>query len=481
MTVQARDGIDRFRNWVRPLLAAYPFLEVRSLARVKDGSIFNLYTKATLSPSSPDGPTHQLIQAHPSFRIGQDILPSRALPGLLDGLADEILDLPDAGIQLSTPDIDQNGKILPRSGPMWWHATRDQMEAPFWYGRSSSAEPVKAYGLNSNAGAGKALVSDVEWDELDSNLLRQRPRWLGVPDLVSRFLGVGHQWTIQHTTEFLIELPLRCELGAPQSLPKGRLSVPFTAPSRLRNSHLRVSGLFVSAAGTRWSKDAPVRSRSGSEVNGRAAFESVLPLSNASSVTLHLLLDDKVVSKAAYDLWSGKSPNPRMAALRSLGEALGQMEAVLQGRKGTERDSESLEIAVANLMAASGFVTIHAGKKHAKAGEVVDIVAIHPFAPVAFCIECTLGPGGNKEKLAKLEMRTRDLGRAMPGHTVKGVAVLAAEESSAADLAESSARGVTLLNRTHLRGLRTKVEWDAGPSGVAMWLLGNKQLPGPRG
>lgn len=475
--MEATEGIDKFRAWVLPILGGYPAIEFRSLAFVKDGATHNLYTKATLLPVEQKTPKHRRIQAHPAFRIAEDILSSESLPSILDGLAQEVLRLPDVTVQLATPNVDQTGKILPQTGPIWWHAMRDQSEVFFWAGRSYSAEPTRKYSLSSNGGAGRALVSESDWENLNSGLLGARPRWLGIPDLVKGFLKVDHQWSYHYNTEILVELPLQCEIGYPQLLDNGRLSVRLAAPSKLSENKLRLSALLVKRAKGRIERDSRVKRVTASDASGRSGFEGSIAVSDSNSVTLHLLLDNQVVAKAAYDLPAGKTTNPRMKALQSLGDSVSRLDAVLLGGKKSKKDAHSLEVTVAALLAAGGFITLHPGSKDAKAGEVVDVIAFHPFAPLAFCIECTLGPAGNKDKIAKLEMRKQEIAKVIGDYTVEAIGVVAADEISAVDLAEAHGRGVILLNKAHLRELRKKVEWDLGPSTIAKWLRGNQTLP----
>jgi hypothetical protein len=208
-----------------------------------------------------------------------------------------------------------------------------------------------------------------------------------------------------------------------------------------------------------------------------ADFRTILPTDGACSVAVHLVLRKVVVSKSAYDLWSLKSPNPRMAALKTLGLALQQVESYLDASSGKPNDAEGFEIAVSNLFSAAGFVTFNPGKKHAKSGETVDVVAIHPLAPLGFCIECTLGPANNRDKLGKLSLRVKQLKAALPKFAIKPILVVASEENSAYELTEASNYGTILLNKGHLRTLRMKIEWDAGPFAIAQWLLGGGGLP----
>jgi hypothetical protein len=163
-----------------------------------------------------------------------------------------------------------------------------------------------------------------------------------------------------------------------------------------------------------------------------------------------------------------------MRALRALDRALQQLDEVLADPEAKGRDAETFEIAVSNLMSASGFITLNPGRKHAKAGETVDVVAIHPLAPVVFCIECTWKVATHQGKLGKLHQRAADLAKALPHHSVRALLFSSKTEFTRPESEEAASLGITLLNRTHLQILRTKAEWDLGPSDVAQWLSGGK-------
>ncbi len=142
-----------------------------------------------------------------------------------------------------------------------------------------------------------------------------------------------------------------------------------------------------------------------------------------------------------------------------------------------QKSAPSDELSLSAIMSSQGLEVLHPGDRDARAGEIVDIEAFHPFAPLAFGIDETLGPTHNGTKIARLEQRRQEMARRLQDLAVEAVGVVDADETSAADLAEAGARGVILLNRAQLRELRKSLTAKSGPSDVAQWVLKYRARP----
>jgi|GEM_PF-3061750 len=297
---------------------------------------------------------------------------------------------------------------------------------------------------------------------------------------MKRFLLTDYNISMNHNTELKIELPLRChQLEASYERP-GVLSVPVSAPKLIRTRRIKVNALLSKISGSAWSEEARVDDPTNLQPDGTAIYVAHLATKNAAHAIVHVLLNDQIVDKRAYDLWESSSPNPRMRALQTVGQASQNLDEILANPEAKGRNAGAFEVAVSNLFAASGFIVFNPGTKHAKAGEVVDVLAMHPLAPALFAIECTWKVANNEGKMAKLVQRSTDLGRALPGFFVKPVLVASKEECSGTEIAEAARYGVILLAAPHLRALKYKAEWNAGPSETAQWLSGVKRLDIPK-
>jgi hypothetical protein len=415
------------------------------------------------------------IPAHRSFLITQELIPSYRLPGILDDLRRDQLLIGGRPVELVTPQ--RNAAPTGAAKPtLWWHPGRGFADVELWEGRTPSSEPVRGFTLHASSGEASALVSQEEREALTSGLLKCRPRWLGFPDLLKRFLATPHAMTFDHNTNVSVEMSLRCEQGLASTEASGLLAIPIFAPAGLKRRSLRLTALFSSPSGRSWSRESPVQGPAAVGKEGVGQYLAHISTKDACSAVLHVILNNVIVDKKPYDLWHAKSPNPRVMALRVVGQASQELEGVLANPESKGRDSETFEIAVSNLFALCGFTTLNPGRKHARAGEAVDVVAIHPLAPVAFCIECTWKVVNNQGKLGKLHQRSREMARALPGFVVKPLLVTSKDDFTPTETAEAVTLGVTLLNRGHLQALRIRAEWNDGPTAVSRWLSGNQPL-----
>lgn len=451
MTEGPHRDIERFEGWVRPLLPYYPTLEARVLAFEKEGTLWNIYSTLTARPALYRTGERQTVRAHPKFRIWKERLPTAVLLEILNVLRSEELRVSGESIKLATPS-NRPGSTVPQvQSPMWWHGSRDWADAGFWAGDSPTGGGVSTYALSSNSGETNALVPREEMEELNDALLRCRPRWLGLPDLIKRFVGARNGFTFNHNTTFSISVPVECHLGAPMIPRPDVLSIPVVAPALLPTTRLKVAGLFSSPTGRSWEREVTTSGPKRKDGDGLGLFTADLPFRGASSVTLHVLLNDQITVKESYTLSGARTPNPREAAFRALGDADGQLSTTIAQDAPTARDSETLEIAVSNLFSVGGFLTLNPGRKHARAGETVDVVAIHPFAPLVYCIECTTGAAKDSAKVRRLHERSLALARVMPDHEVKAVLVVGQEQAPPIEEAECKTLGIMLLTRGHLR------------------------------
>jgi hypothetical protein len=466
--------IDRFESSVGPLLSGYPWMDARILAFMKGGTIYNLLTRVVISPQNLVQVGRIDIPAHPSFVITREVLPSTKFREFLKDLKNDQVSLRGRRVELATPSRTPPSAPAPKQ-PLWWHLPPDFASVQLWDGRAASGERVRKYSLSTRSNEASVLVSREDLEALNAGLLSCRPRWLGFPDLVKRFLTDETGFTFDHTTAFSIELPLRCDLGSPRIEVSGALETPFTAP-RLLTKKLKVNALLTGTTGGSWSREAKVSGPHHTDETGLGSFTATLSTRRAHSVIVHLLLGNQIVDKQAYDLWDPKSPNPRLTALQGLGQGFDQLTQVLKDPHSKGRDAETFEIAVSNLFAACGFITLNPGRKHARAGETVDVVAIHPLAPIVFCIECTWRVANNQDKLGKLHERARDLAKVLSGYTVRPMLIMSKDEASPVEISEASALGVILLTIQDLRTLRTNAQWNAGPSAASLWLNGNQKL-----
>lgn len=470
--------IERFRGWVNPLVRFYPTIDVRILAFRKEGVTYNLLTKLIVSPHPLPSIKFEDIHAHPSFLIRRGFLPSRDLPKILDGLPAEQFRSEEDLVDLWTPPNPQTQPNQTKQ-PLWWHASRDFAEIQYWDGRSPSGEPVRRYSLDTNSNEGTALVSTEVLDALHLGLLRCRPRWLGFPDLMKRFLQTEHNVTMHNNTHFRIELPIRCQQGDAVFEAPGSLVVPVAAPGGIARRFLKVNALLARASGAAWSEEAKVDPVEGVDEDGIGTFLAHMASKDAAHATIHVLLDDQIVDKRAYDLWDLEAPNPRMAIISSLGNASDQLNEMLADPEGKGQNAETFEVVVSNLLATCGFVTFNPGRKHAKAGETVDVMVVHPMAPEVFCVECTWKVANPEGKLPKLVQRAHEIERRLPGYRVTPILVVSKLEVSAVEQKAAADLKVTLLTVEHLIELRKQAAWNVGPSAVALWLTGNQQLKTP--
>lgn len=465
------DAITSFAALSIPLVRAYPTIRVKCFAFVEEAATYNLFTKLELAPRPFRPRRPQFLKADPRFYIVSELIESRSLGTLLDELRRYRITVADRVIELATPS-----KVPPPSGqqPPFWHFYRDRADLLYWDGQSPTGEPARRYRLETYGGEGDALVTPEEVAALDDGLLRLRPRWLGLPDMMRRFLALEPAYRIANNTNISLDLPLRCDLQQPRFESPGLLSVPVSAPANFPPGRLRLSALFRGRKADSWTRETriggPVRVGS----DGIGVFRTAVRTSGGRTVVLHLLLNDQIVDKQAYELWDPRSPNPRMGALRALDRAMQQLDAVLADPEAEGKDSDTFEIAVSNLMSTAGFITLNPGRKHSHAGETVDVVAIHPLAPVIFCIECTWKVANHQGKLGKLHQRAADLAKALPYHSVRALLISSKAGFSRPESEEAASLGITLLNREHLRSLRTKAEWDLGPTEIAQWLTGGK-------
>jgi hypothetical protein len=465
------DAITTFRDLSLPLVDAYPTVDLKSFAFVGETVTYNLFTRLELSPRPFLPRRPRLLRAEPRFQIVSEQLESRSLGSLLNDLVVHRITVAGKTVELATPS-----KNAPSGGqpPPFWHFYRDRADLLYWDGQNPTGEPARRYKLETYGGEGDALATPEAIAALDEGLLCLRPRWLGLPDMMKRFLGLEPAYRIANNTNISVELPLRCDLRQPRFEAPGLLSVPISAPAAFPSGRLRVNALLRDAKGESWTRETKITGPTEAGRDGIGLFHAEVRTTRGRSVVLHLLLNNQIVDKQAYDLWDPRSPNPRMRALRALDRALQQLDEVLADPEAKGRDAETFEIAVSNLMSASGFITLNPGRKHAKAGETVDVVAIHPLAPVVFCIECTWKVATHQGKLGKLHQRAADLAKALPHHSVRALLFSSKTEFTRPESEEAASLGITLLNRTHLQILRTKAEWDLGPSDVAQWLSGGK-------
>jgi hypothetical protein len=467
------DAIATFRDLAIPLVGAYPTIELKSFAFVGEEVTYNLFTRLELSPRPFLPRRPRLLRADPRFHIVSEQLESRSLGGLLDGLVAHRITVAGKTVELATPS-----KSPPSGGqpPPFWHFYRDRADLLYWDGQNPTGEPARRYKLETYGGEGDALATPEAVAALDDGLLRLRPRWLGLPDMMKRFLGLEPSYRMANSTNISVELPIRCDLHQPRFESPGLLSVPVTGPAAFPSGRLRVNALLKNAGGHSWTRETKIVGPTEVGRDGIGLFHAAVRTTGGRSVVLHLLLNNQIVAKQAYDLWDPKSPNPRMRALRALDRALQQLDEVLADPEAKGRDAETFEIAISNLLSTSGFITLNPGRKHAKAGETVDVVALHPLAPVVFCIECTWKVATHQGKLGKLHQRAEDLAKALPQHSVRAILVSSKTEFTRPELEEATSLGIMLLNRTHLQILRTKAEWDLGPSDVAQWLTGERSV-----
>jgi hypothetical protein len=465
------DAIATFGELSLPLVGAYPTIDLKSFAFIGETTTYNLFTRLEFSPRPFRARRPRMLRADPRFHIVSEQLHSRSLEKLLDDLTHHQIKVAGKIVELATPS-----KNPPASGqpPPYWHFYRDRADMLYWDGQNPTGEPARRYKLETYGGEGDALATPEAVAALDDGLLRLRPRWLGLPDLMKRFLGLEPAYRMANNSNISVELPLRCDLLPPRFESPGLLSVPVSAPATFPSGRLRVNALLRNAKGESWTREAKLAGPTVSDRDGIGLFHAEVRTTRGRSVVLHLLLNNQIVDKQAYDLWDPKSPNPRMMALRALDRALQQLEGVLADPEAKGRDSETFEIAVSNLMSANGFITLNPGRKQGKAGETVDVVAIHPLAPVVFCIECTWKVATHQGKLGKLHQRASDLARALPHHSVRALLISSKSEFTRPESEEAASLGITLLHRGHLQTLRTKAEWDLGPSDIAQWLSGGK-------
>jgi hypothetical protein len=254
--------IERFEVWVKPLLPYYPSLEVRALAYENQGVLWNIYSTLTVTPEPRKSSTPKTVKAHPRFRIWRQVLPSESLPNVLRDLRKEELHLPNVAVKLATPSNQQAQHPAQARPPMWWHGSRDWADASFWGGNSPTGGGVSTYLLSSNSGETNALVPREEMEELHDALLRCRPRWLGLPDLLRRFIGAEEWYTFSHNTTFRVSLPLNCLMGVPYIEQPNSLTVPLAAPYLLPPSKLKIAALLTAPSGKGWEGEAvPCRNR----------------------------------------------------------------------------------------------------------------------------------------------------------------------------------------------------------------------------
>jgi hypothetical protein len=467
------DAIATFRDFALPLAGAYPTIETKSFAYIRGEVTYNLFTRIEFSPRPFLRRRPRLLRADPRFLIASEELESRSIGGLLDGLVAHRIEVAGRTVELATPS-----KSPPSGGqpPPYWHFYKDRADPIYWDGQNPTGEPARRYRLETYGGEGDALATPDAVAALDEGLLRLRPRWLGLPDMMKRFLGLEPSYRIANNTNISLELPIRCDLHQPHFESPGILSVPVTGPATFQSGELRVNALLKDNAGRSWTRETEISGPTDVGRDGIGLFHAAVRTKGGRSVVLHLLLNNQIVAKQAFDLWDPKSPNPRMRALRALDRAFQQLDEVLADPEAKGRDAEAFEIAVSNLLSTSGFITLNPGRKHSRAGETVDVVAIHPLAPLVFCVECTWKVAAHQGKLGKLHQRTRDLAKALPDRSVRAVLVSSKTEFTRPELEEASSLGITLLNRAHLHALRTKAEWDLGPSDVAQWLTGERSL-----
>jgi hypothetical protein len=467
------EAIAAFRDVSLPLKGAYPTIEIRSFAIVDQAATYNLFTRVELSPSPFRRLAPRVLRAHPRFHIVSEQMGSDSLGKLLGDLVLNRIRVAGRTVELATPS-----KNPPATGPPtpFWHFYRDRADPLYWDGQSPTGEPARRYRLETYGGEGDTLATPDVVATLDAGLLRLRPRWLGLPDLMKRFLGIEPGFRIANNTHISVDLPIRCDLYQPSFGAPGRLSVPVTAPGALPAGRLRVNALLRNTKGGSWTRETKVTGPTRIGRDGIGLFHAEVRTTRGRSVILHLLLNNQIVDKQAYDLWDPKSPNPRMMALRALDRAMLQLDEVLSDPEAKGKDAETFEVAVSNLMSVSGFVTLNPGRKHARAGETVDVLAFHPLAPVVFCIECTWKVATHQGKLGKLHQRATDLAKALPHHSVRALLISSKSEFTKPEAEEAGAMGISLLSRGDLQNLRTRAEWDLGPSEIAQWLSGGKFL-----
>ena len=474
MSFDPNAGVKQFGEWTFPLLHAFPTIDLRYLAFRLDERVCLLYGKAVLRPTPFNRIAHSEVISHPDFRVVRWTLPSATLRDILERLPSGLLEFEDEQLTLAIPDRNPSGDLIIQ--PLTWHASRGFADPMFWDGRSPSGEAIPRFTLSTHGKDAPAIVPREKWSELESALLGARPRWLGFADLFNRFFGAEYQWTMNHNTELTFDIPLGCQLGGVRLDNRGRLQVGTIAPRALKRGALRVAALLSDVQDRRWISEVSVSRLEPLGTDGLGSGQAVVSLGSANSVVLHLLLHDTIVAKAAYDLWARKSPNPRLAAMSTLGTALPKVDELLNSSMIPVKEAERFENVVATLFAAAGFVSFHSGYKRANSGEAVDVLAMHPFIPLAFAIECTVGRPSNKDKIAKLGSRTTDLRRRLSDWTVRGLLVVAGDEISTVDRAEADARGVQILTMPALRALRQKISWDSDPTAMARYILGVRRL-----
>lgn len=470
-----KDALDKFWQRIEPLLYAYPKLEVRSLSYLSPEDRYNIYTTLRVSSLPFEKPLRQEIHAGEKFRILIQDVPSADLASIIEGLQSDQLVVGEDRIQVSTPR--RHGHDGPATvGPTHWHSWTEWDRSELWDGRMASIEAVPSSRVEANGGQADEFVPQDDWQTLTPALLSLHPPILGTQDLFKRVLRAHSNHSPGHYGVMSIDVQWGCSVTRASIANAEELSLLVEVPVAIRPDHIRVSGLLSDSKKWSWSAEGIIESSREDIGDGKGLAIVRLPIGKASTAVVHVLLNDRVVARAPYDLPCRDLRNPMFAAMSTLEDATRQLSQGFADPGKFYRDPGGFEAAVANLFSLTGFVTMPIGLKSVKLGDSPDLFARDPWSPSLFCVEVTWKVAVEKGKIAQLAHRAAEVARTLTGFHVRALLVVDQEDISSVASSQADELGVVVLALPDLRWMLRESEWDVGPSYFVRWLNGGQKL-----